>query len=49
MVKKVIEEKSEFVAEMHKKHAYPDKDDIVINTEKCSVRETVNKIMRELR
>lgn len=38
----------EVVAEMHKKHGYPDKEDTVINTEKHSVKETVRTIMKEL-
>lgn len=37
------------VEEMHKKHAYADKEDVVINTEKCSIKETVKKIMKELK
>lgn len=39
----------EVVAEMHKKHGYADKEDTVINTEKHSVKETVMKIMKELK
>jgi len=38
----------EVVAEMHKKHAYPDKEDIIINTETCPIKEIINKIMKEL-
>ena len=39
----------EVVAEMHKKHAYSDKEDIIISTQTCSIKETVNKIVNELK
>ena len=38
----------EVVEEMHKKHAYPDKEDIIINTEHISINKAVNIILKEL-
>ena len=32
----------EIVEEMHKKYAYPDKEDIIINTEKYSIKEVIS-------
>ena len=37
------------VAEMYQKHAYSDKEDIVINTENNSLKEVVWKIVKSLR
>jgi len=40
--------KSKNVEKMFKLHAYPSKDDIIINTEKLTIRQTINKILKEL-
>lgn len=38
----------DIVEEMHQKHAYPDKGDIIINTEKNSISKVIKKILIEL-
>ncbi|MBT3304433.1 AAA family ATPase [Candidatus Woesearchaeota archaeon] len=37
------------VEEMHNKHAYPDKEDIEINTEKNSIIKTINLIINKIK
>lgn len=39
----------EVVEEMHKKHGYADKEDVILNTELCSIKETVRKILKEVK
>ncbi|MBS3147816.1 AAA family ATPase [Candidatus Woesearchaeota archaeon] len=39
----------EVVREMHRRHGYADTDDLVIDTDSFSVKQTVNKILKELR
>ena len=36
------------VKEMHKNHAYPDDGDIIINTEKNTINQTIKLILKEL-
>ena len=37
------------VKEMHKKHAYADKGDIIISTEKNTIKQTINIILKEIK
>jgi hypothetical protein len=42
-------DRPEVVEEMHAKHAYPDKEDIVVNTGELSIEQTIDTIKRLLK